>query len=85
MEISKQIKLLRQALNLTRKELAHLTDLSVDTVINVEEHNIVKNRDILLRYLLDRQAEAIENVESIAAAIKNIKFDEGEKDNGRKN
>ena len=86
MEISEQIKLLRRALNLTRKELAHLTDLSVDTVINIEEHGIVKNREILLRYLLDRQAEAIENVESIAAAIKNIKFEKGEnEDNGRKN
>ena len=86
MEISEQIKLLRRALNLTRKELAHLTDLSVDTVINIEEHGIVKNREILLRYLLDRQAEAIENVESIAAAIKNIEFEKGEnEDNGRKN
>ena len=86
MEISEQIKLLRRALNLTRKELAHLTDLSVDTVINIEEYGIVKNREILLRYLLDRQAEAIENVESIAAAIKNIKFEKGEnEDNGRKN
>lgn len=86
MDVAKQIKLLRQALNLTRKELAHLTDLSVDTVINIEEHGIVKNREILLKYLLDRQAEAIENVESIAAAIKNIKFEKGEnEDNGRKN
>ena len=77
MDVAKQIKLLRQALNLTRKELAHLTDLSVDTVINVEEHNIVKNRDILLKYLLERQAEAVENLEATAEAIKKIKFEEG--------
>lgn len=80
MEISKQIKLLRQALNLTRKELANLTGKSVDVVINVEEHGIVKNRDILLKYLLERQAEAIANLEAMAAAIKNIEFDEGEKE-----
>lgn len=86
MEISEQIKLLRKALNLTRKELAHLTDLSVNTVINVEEHNVIKNSDILLKYLLKRHSEAIENIESIAAAIKNIEFEKGEnEDNGRKN
>ena len=80
MEISEQIKLLRKALHLTRKELAHLTDLSVNTVINVEEHNIIKNSDVLIKYLSERQTEAIANLEAMAAAIKNIKF-EGEKDN----
>lgn len=80
MEVSKQIKLLRQALNLTRKELANLTGKSVDVVINVEEHGIVKNSDVLLRYLVNRQAEAIANLEAMAAAIKNIEFDEGEKE-----
>ena len=80
MDVAEQIKMLRRALNLTRRELAHLTDLSVDTVINVEEHGIVKNREILFRYLLERQAEAIANLEATAEAIKNIKFDEGEKE-----
>lgn len=78
MDVSKQIKLLRQALNLTRKELANLTGKSIDVVINVEEHGVVKNSDILLKYLVTRQAEAIANIEAVAEAIKNIEF-EGEK------
>lgn len=78
MDVSKQIKLLRQALNLTRRELAHLTGKSIDVVINVEEHGVVKNSDILLKYLVTRQAEAIANIEAVAEAIKNIEF-EGEK------
>lgn len=78
MDVSKQIKLLRQALNLTRKELANLTGKSVDVVINVEEHGVVKNSDILLKYLVTRQEEAIANIEAVAEAIKNIEF-EGEK------
>lgn len=80
MNVAEQIKMLRKALNLTRRELANLTGLSIDTVINVEEHNIIKNSDVLLRYLVNRQAEAIANLEAMAAAIKNIEFDEGEKE-----
>ena len=86
MEISEQIKLLRRALNLTRKELANLTGKSVDVIINVEEHGIIKNSNELLKYLVERQAEAIANLEAMTDAIKNIEFEKGEnEDNGRKN
>lgn len=80
MNAGEQIKMLRQALGLTRKQLAELTNTTEQIVINTESYNIQKHSEILLKYLVANKEEAIKNLASIQEAIKNIKF-EGEEDN----
>ena len=81
MNAGEQIKMLRQALGLTRKQLAELTNTTEQIVINTESYNIQKHSEILLKYLVANKEEAIKNLASIQEAIKNIEFKEGEEDN----
>ena len=73
MSKGQQIKTLRTALNLSRRQLAELTGLTTQTVVNIESYNINKNSDILLKYLLNFKDEAIENLNAMAESIKNFK------------
>ena len=59
MSKGQQIKTLRTALNLSRRQLAELTGLTTQTVVNIEAYNINKNSDVLLKYLLNFKDEAI--------------------------
>ena len=81
MNAGEQIKMLRQALGLTGKQLAELTNTTEQIVINTESYNIQKHSEILLKYLVANKEKAIKNLASIQEAIKNIEFKEGEEDN----
>ena len=73
MSKGQQIKTLRTALNLSRRQLAELTGLTTQTVVNIEAYNINKNSDVLLKYLLNFKDEAIANLTAMAESIKNFK------------
>ncbi|MBI6042180.1 helix-turn-helix domain-containing protein [Clostridium perfringens] len=79
-DYSKEIRLLRQALGLTRAELADLCGLDRIVIKNLESYQIKKHQQEVIKVLKDKQAEAIKNIEEMATAIKNINFDNEEGD-----
>lgn len=79
-DYSKEIRLLRQALGLTREELADLCGLNKIVIKNLESYQIKKHQQEVIKVLKDKQAEAIKNIEEMATAIKNINFDNEEGD-----
>ena len=79
-DYSKEIKMLRQALGLTRAELAELCGLDRIVIKNLESYQIKKHQQEVIKVLKDKQAEAIKNMEEMVTAIKNINFDNEEGD-----
>lgn len=79
-DYSKEIRLVRQALGLTRTELADLCGLNKQIIKNLESYQIKKHQQEVIKVLKDKQAEAIKNLEEMATAIKNINFDNEEGD-----
>lgn len=79
-DYSKEIRLVRQALGLTRTELAALCGLDKIVIKNLESYQIKKHQQEVIKVLKDKQAEAIKNLEEMATAIKNINFDNEEGD-----
>lgn len=75
-----QIKQIREALGLTRKQLSEILSIKMDTILNCEEHGIRKHNEMISNYLLKELPKAIANVEATQQALQNIKikFDEGE-------
>lgn len=79
-DYSKEIRLVRQALGLTRTELADLCGLNKQIIKNLESYQIKKHQQEVIKVLKDKQVEAIKNLEEMATAIKNINFDNEEGD-----
>ena len=67
MTVGEQIKLLRTALGLTRKELAEKTGT------NTECYNISKHSGKILKYLVENKELAVKHLFKCVEAIKDIK------------
>lgn len=73
MTVGEQIKLLRTALGLTRKELAEKTGTTTQIVINTECYNISKHSGKILKYLVENKELAVKHLFKCVEAIKDIK------------
>lgn len=74
-DYSEQIRLLRLALGLSKKEVANISGVTEQVIINIEAYHIRKQQQQVLSCLINYKEEALQRLHSMATAIQNIEYE----------